>query len=1257
MKLRTPVIIVAHYEIKALLRSWFFRIFTILSLVVIILLDMVFFALPGSSRWLYYGIPSGIPYLNLMLLNIAQAVLAAFLASDFLKNDYRLNSTAAIYARSMSNTSYVAGKVLGLFALFGIFNVLAVSIALVFNIFFVDVPVVTITYFMYPLIISLPTLIFISGLTIVLMSLTKNQAVSILLVLGYGIGSLFFLNRKLLYFFDFSAFHLPLLYSDFIGYGNAVFLLFQRGMYLLAGVGSIISGMILLQRPNQSPTIQRSTFMAMIACFMGAAILGTAHIVRIEADKSLRAQMRALDEQRSDSLNVTTLSCTINLTHHGSTIKTSAGLLIINNSKVPLSSYVFSLNPGLRVRRVVRNGTELRFDRKQHILTVYPETTLTPDNRDSIVVYYEGTINENACYYYLDENTRNTPNKFFAYNAAKRYGIVSPTYVLLTPEILWYPIAGLLSYGVRLDAPVKHFINFTVTVQTDEGLTAVSQGALTNAAPGLFTFMSETPLPQISLAIGNYIRSSVMSDSIEYSLYVFKGHDYYTNFFADIKDNIPQEISAARRNFERRLGLTYPFRRFTLIETPIQFYAHPRLLTSCVEYVQPEQIFLPEKGVLLAAADLRTAPTASIAARQQFQRGRGAVTEKNMKLNFFQRFVDTSFLGMNARSFFVRFGQQAQSGLASYLNILNLNENDIAELLSVFPMYYTYSFHFSSIQWPLFNAAIEYYLLGSVSSQGSASRGGGMGLLGGGGGGVGGSGGGGGRGGGRAGTATSPAAALPPGSQMLTAQGIVSGLSEQEQVNVALENRSLAELIAKPLKGVDLPKILEHKCAYLFDIFQNEISGESFDSFLKRYLSSHQHSDQPVDEFLKELRSLTETDLKSFFDEWLYQNSLPAYVVSDLTCYEVIQGYQTRYQVFLTIQNKEKANGIIKVRFSSAGRNLGGRFGGRGGGGVGAGGTGTGEERVIKVNGNDFKKVGILLDTQPISMTINTLFSKNIPSELTKTFQKIEKNESVQPFEGEIPLDYSLRAYDPGIVIVDNEDPGFSASSGLLDSKGFLIKLFVADVPQEKEYVQMMPNNPPQNWKKSSGPSYYGESVNSIHYIRSGKGKNTASWSADLTVEGLYDIYYYTSGVGMFNRQQPGGMRGQGPGGGQTQFGGSAPQGGGRGGQVGGGGGGQVGGGQAGGVQGQAGGGRQSTNILDRLRGGGGRETIIQDFHFIIHYSNGTEKVTLDAARAEPGWNLLGTFYLIQGKNLVELTDRSNGKLIYADAVKWVLRK
>ncbi|NIA32100.1 MAG: hypothetical protein GWP06_19600 [Actinobacteria bacterium] len=46
----------------------------------------------------------------------------------------------------------------------------------------------------------------------------------------------------------------------------------------------------------------------------------------------------------------------------------------------------------------------------------------------------------------------------------------------------------------------------------------------------------------------------------------------------------------------------------------------------------------------------------------------------------------------------------------------------------------------------------------------------------------------------------------------------------------------------------------------------------------------------------------------------------------------------------------------------------------------------------------------------------------------------------------------------------------------------------------------------------------------------------------------------------------------------------------------------------------------------------------------------------MNPKKSEEGWTFLGTFYMSAGDAKIELTNKSNGRTVIADAVKWVKR-
>ena len=176
---------VSRYERKILFRSWFFRIFSIIALLFLFSINMGFFGFHGGIRWTTRAIEANLPYINVLFINVAQAIIAVFLASDFLKRDKKLDTTEVIYTRPVTNGEYVVGKTIGILTLFIGLVVLALLIGLVFNLVRQDVPVTWKAYLFYPLLITLPTLVFIFGLSFLLMIIIRNQAVTFVILLGY----------------------------------------------------------------------------------------------------------------------------------------------------------------------------------------------------------------------------------------------------------------------------------------------------------------------------------------------------------------------------------------------------------------------------------------------------------------------------------------------------------------------------------------------------------------------------------------------------------------------------------------------------------------------------------------------------------------------------------------------------------------------------------------------------------------------------------------------------------------------------------------------------------------------------------------------------------------------------------------------------------------------------------------------------------------------------------------------------------------
>lgn len=1137
------IAVIAQFEARILLRSWFFRIFSLLALVILVFLNIGLFA-TGFSRWMYRGIPSCIPYINFLLINVAQAAIGIFMASDFLKYDSKLDTTDVIYIRSMTNTDYVIGKTLGVFAVFGGLNIVVLINALIFNVFFADVPFIPQLYILYPLLISIPTLLFIFGLTFLIMVLIKNQAVTFVVLLGYIAITMFFLGNKFHYIFDYMAFSVPLMYSDFVGFGDITTILLHRGMYFLFGVGFIFSTVLLLKRLSQSQLMDIISLTVALCAYAGAFTLGYIYLGRLAAGQELRTSISALNREELDTPAVTIDSCNLELVHTGKKIEVTAKIVFSNDTENPIGRYLFSLNPGLDVTGVTRNNETCEFLRNIHQLIVKPSQPLAPGRSDNLTIVYNGSINEEACYMDVDESEREKMFRIMFYAVDKRYCFISPEYVLLTSENLWYPVAGIPFGTEHAKIKIKDFTMYTLSVKTAGHLTAISQGVSENPENGVFVFKPEVPMPQLSLAIGQYEKLSTTVDNIEYAIYFLEGHNYFSEYFKGWGDDLSKIVSDTKNSFENNLGLEYPYKRAYLVETPIQFIAYSRKWTKSTETTQPEQILVPEKGVTLSFADFKMS---QFFMTRQTRFGRAPMSEEDIQQNMFRRFLGSIYSDDTSQSRSAQamrsMGRGGRGGQGNFFRALTFTGTPgYVGSCSIFPLYYTHAYHFSSDKWPIFNTATENYLSGKLAGQfGGFAR-------------------------------------------------MIVGMSNEEWANNALMKKSFEEILADP-KDEDLYDVIRLKSTYLFSLLKSEIGNNIFNDFFTNFLASRKFRDIRTEEFISGLDDEFWIDLEPYFDSWLKEKQLPAFVVTDFDCYEFLDGNVARYQVIFKVSNPEPVNGLIGIT-----SRLGG--GGRGGGqgrfmmpSVGAGGQD--EERFYIIKAGQSKEIGIVLDSQPRSISINTLISQNLPSVFERRFENIERKENVKPFEDERIIDTRTALSEPGTIIVDNEDPGFEVRSN--ETEGFLKKLINSSKSTEDEYVSITFWNLPRRWKATTAGEYYGKFRHSAHFIRAGDGSNSVAWNAEIPTSGRYTVYYYVSNV-----ESP-----------MMRFRGR---------------------------------GREQENPLD-------------EFYFIIHHDDGNDEVALDVTSANDGWNELGAYYFSKGIGKVELLDRTKGRYVYADAVKWTEQK
>ena len=1067
MKAIHNILTVSKYESKTLFRSWFFRIFSILALLFVFLYNLGTQTSIGWPNGDMVALPSMIPFTNLYIINVAQAIIAVFLASDFLKRDKKLDTTEVIYMRSMTNADYVIGKTIGNVWVFFVLNFVALGMVAIFNLASPYTQFSFAPYVYYFFLISLPTLIFILGFSFFLMSVIKNQAVTFVILLGYIAATLFYLQNIYHYLFDYMAFHLPMAYSDFVGFGFLQDILIHRGIYLFLGLGFIGLTILLLQRLPQSPVIRKATLVFSIVFLSLGLGLGVKYISSINASDNHRTQMIELNNRFAASLKIDVKKCDIVLEHTGEGISGEADMVLINLNNEPQREIILTLNPGLEVTSV----SGAKFSRELQLIKITPDSPLPTGGELKIKVSYHGTIDETFCY--LDMNRERLELSLTKGNgiADKKHAFITADYLLLTPETRWYPTPGISYSTDGLKWQTTQLADFHLKVKTKSGLKAISQGKIVDEGNGSFDFTPEYKLPQMSLAVGKYITRSVIVDNVQYSLSFLAGHNTFDPFFKVLRDSISPVIRDLRKTWEAKVHFTYPYKRLNLIEIPVQFCSFAHVWSGSGEQVQPETVYLPEGGFKL--------PSASFAElKKQSERWGGrdnqTISPRETEENYLRRFVNETLLSSKTSS---RGGGGIRFGSPT------MPEEHVNPYF-IFPNYYTFITYVRSDKYPIINRAIESYLSKAATETGNQFMMNFAGL-----------------------------SQNEKGNIALQNASFAEILDKQDDQdivdNVVLTKSGFLFALMKGAVGPDkfdefIHKFIEEKRfqAYSIDVLNEQLIS-SFNLDLNKYLSDWYNS--------KSLPGYIVTKVNAVK---LKQDDQIKTMVS-----------------FVITNTEKDAGAVSLSFRMGGGQRGGGGFRMRGGGAddniektvlI----AGKVSKKITYLFNREPRSMTVnTFASHNIPSSISQQFGK---IEIDEKLQGAEGEEIIAYTEGTEPNEIIQDNEDAGFRVSKTKSSSLIkrifVPSDVLATGGSLKN------NQEAKYKGMVIWNPPVEWTLTTSDRFYGKQIRSAYYLKGGDGDRKATWNIPIKEAGYYKLSAYIpkiGGRGGFGFGGPGGPGGR----------------------------------------------------------------------------------------------------------------------------------
>ncbi len=610
----------AIYGFKSARRNILFRILVILAIVGIVICQ--FTPLSGGIKslfsfsvdWLSQALPSSIAYKTAYFFNI----VLLFLVVGFVANDLRIfkfSGMEPLHVRSLNNEEIVLGNFLGKLLLFTIVNFLVFAISILINFAFYPQSFDLSVYLFYWVTLNLPTLIFFLGISYLMTRLVRQQALS-MLILFVALGILSYWGAGWLNgLFDPFARNIPNMFSNFTGHVGIENYLLQRGFILVVGLGCLVLSIIPYPRIPNCLYVFKRNFSVVCVVFLVAGSLAFVYVYRHGRTEDNRNVYKAVYEEYGNTPAARVVRNDLYAKDLGGGISVTSRMSVVNSSleTIPLVIY---LNPGLKVVSFEIDEEAVAFKRESQ--AILPNRKLNPGEKVEISMRYEGGIENDICFMDTDREKYYSPavNSFGIYRFGYAPAFCGKEYKLLTPECIWYPVC-VPPYGATGVRDVN-FTRYSLKVEHDSRLVAISQGNMIEERGGETIFTFHHDMPGISLCLGNYEKREIMVDSTCMTLYCLPGHDYLLGNYTDFpeKDLVDQLMYLKTNDFEmngciqtakfkaKRFAESnvydpvqqYPYRWFTLVEVPCNFYSFPGIMQLTGERVQGGMVFFPEKG-------------------------------------------------------------------------------------------------------------------------------------------------------------------------------------------------------------------------------------------------------------------------------------------------------------------------------------------------------------------------------------------------------------------------------------------------------------------------------------------------------------------------------------------------------------------------------------------------------------------------------------------------------------------------------------
>ncbi|MCQ4872352.1 golvesin C-terminal-like domain-containing protein [Butyricimonas paravirosa] len=584
------------YESKLVKRNWLFYLF-ILGILGYTLGVLIPWNI-NQVLWSDVALASSIPSRSVYFLNLFQSLIVAFIVCDIQRKQRKAETREVLSTRPISNGKFFLGGFLGILIPFLTVDVVFMGITMFINIFIPDSPANLWVNLFYLLTRTLPTLIFITGLSLLVNKLIKHPFISWLILIIFLYFAYSYLTTPLHGMLDFRGSLLPDSFSTLVGFTHIEDNLLQRSTFLLLGISFLFFAAPLTKRLPGTPGRKPYYFIPASLFLVFSLSLGYLYVEKFQTRLKNRIAYREAFLKYNEYPTSRVLSHDITYRPEGDKFSAISRMSIQNQRKVEMDQLLLFLNPGLKINKLESNGQNLPFHRDHQVIVI--KRPVAPGENIELEIEYEGYIDEDIYQVNIPDDDFFAPVIYTSYheNYGKRSAFVSDEFTLLVPEVIWYPTAV---FPVELQASKEiNFTDYTLHVKQTDKMTVLSQGEPMPKGDHI-TFNNVQNLTGLTLCIGKYEKRSITVDSTTVEFYTYPGNDFYMkplDTWEGMKAGSPGRekklakiANRCKDIIEEGQSTPYPFKYFKLIETPSSFLRGSRFSNN----IQPEIAFFEER--------------------------------------------------------------------------------------------------------------------------------------------------------------------------------------------------------------------------------------------------------------------------------------------------------------------------------------------------------------------------------------------------------------------------------------------------------------------------------------------------------------------------------------------------------------------------------------------------------------------------------------------------------------------------------------